>query len=154
MDGAPSKELSVSETRYGLEDFALLTNLKSRLKPNQIPHLTCPILTPELNDSPRTFTCFWASKPNRLHRTKSQCIHASRGHNFNWKTSFKVWNGVPIMPLMSHTTSKCFNKGQILRLGHRTIEIICILIKTPRCKNYVFIKSLSVHNRGNRIKER
>ena len=81
MHNAVSYEISVFQGRYERKNSFLLGKFKICLKSHHIIECTLTVFLSQLQNSPRTVSCFWICKSDRLHRPEPYCIFSTLCHN-------------------------------------------------------------------------
>ena len=99
------------------------------------------------------------AQANGLHGAKTKGIASPFGHDFYGQTAIKIASGFPFVKFGFIRLCQSIDKGVILGLSHRTVEIGCALlfcftfVITGLHPSLAHINAVKIDDWGNGIKE-
>ena len=100
-------------------------------------------------------------KPARFHGAVAQGFRTAFGHHLNWQATIEIGGvGFPLFEIAFFAGNQLADKGVILRLVHRQVDVILTisarthLVVTRLEPGDVHINAFAVNNGRNRVKKR
>ena len=127
MNAAVTEKLSALQSGNHPEYPLLIGNAEPSLEADQVPHLSRPILPPELDHRVGLPAAAWVGKAHRLHRAEAQRLPAPPRHLLDRQAALEVRHLVELVPVMLVRLDECIEESLVSRAVERRVEVVVAL---------------------------